>query len=120
MLLDVVERMADNLGDSTKESGKALKAKISELNAAAEKSFDAGDYDKAIAGWNEVLKLQPDNKNAKKRIEAAEKAKIDAQEKAKAAALRTQTDEIKGEGRGGGQGRQSRRGHRPVEEDSRD
>ena len=55
-MLDVVERMTVDLGYGANVSGKALKIKASELNAAAEKSFDAGDYDKAIAGWNEVLK----------------------------------------------------------------
>ncbi len=75
MFLEVVERMTVDLGYGANLSEKALKKKVSELNAAAEKSFDAGDYDKAIAGWNEVLKIQPDNKKAKKRIEAAEKAK---------------------------------------------
>ena len=119
MLQDVVERMSVNLGYGANVSDKALKTKAAELNDAAEKSFDAGDYDKAIAGWNEVLKIQPNNKKAKKRIEAAEKAKLEAAEKAKAAALRKQIDEIKGEGRGGGQGRQSRRRDRRVEEDSR-
>ena len=88
MLQDVVERMTVNLGYGANVSDKALKEKVAELNAAAEKSFDAGDFDKAIAGWNEVLKIQPENKKAKKRIEAAEKGKRDAQEKAKAAALR--------------------------------
>ena len=95
-MMEVVERMTVDLGYGANVSGKALKIKASELNAAAEKSFDAGDYDKAIAGWNEVLKIQPDNKKPKKRIEAAEKAKVEAQEKAKAAALRKQTDEIRG------------------------
>jgi tetratricopeptide (TPR) repeat protein len=94
MLQDVVDRLTADLGQGADASGKAQARRVAELVAAAEKSQSAGEYDKAIAGWNEVQKIEPENKKAKKGIEAAEKAKRAAAEKEKAAALAKQIAEI--------------------------
>jgi hypothetical protein len=93
MLRDAVDQMTKDLGQGTEVSNKAIAKRVSELSAAAEKSLDAGEYDKSIAGWNEALKLQPDNPRLKQNLESAEKAKREAQEREKAAALQKQIEE---------------------------
>jgi len=93
MLRDAVDRMTRDLGQGAEASNKALAKRVGELSAAAEESLDAGEYDKAIAGWNEALKLQPESTKFKQRIETAEKAKREAQEREKAAALQKQIEE---------------------------
>lgn len=95
MLNDVVDRLTVDLGQGAAASGKALSKRVAELTATAEKSLDAGEYDKATAAWNEVLKLQPDNKRAKAGIEDVEKARREAQEREKAAALKKQIAETR-------------------------
>ena len=95
MLNDVVDRLTVDLGQGVAASGKAIAKRVAELSAAANKSLDAGEFDKATAAWNEVLKLQPENKRAKAGIEEVEKAKREAQEREKAAALKKQIEETK-------------------------
>ncbi len=96
MIRDTVARMTDDLGEGAGISGKALAKKVAELLAAAEKSLNAGEFDKAVASYNEVLKAQPDNRKAKRGIEETEKRRKQAEDRAKAAALKKQTDEIRG------------------------
>ena len=60
------------------EKEAANKSKI----AQAKKDIDSGNYDKAIAELNQILKDDPNNAEAKKLLEEA-KAKKDAAEKAK-------------------------------------
>ncbi|HEY5998937.1 MAG TPA: hypothetical protein VI078_06480, partial [bacterium] len=95
MFQQVVDRLSLDLGQGAAASGKALAKRVDELNGAAERSLDAGEFDKATASWNEVLKIQPDNRRAKKGLEEVEKAKREAQEREKAAALKKQIDEIR-------------------------
>jgi hypothetical protein len=96
MLQDVVDRMSVDLGQGVEVSKKMLAKKVDDLSYAAEKSLDEGQFDKATASWNEVLKLQPDSKRAKKGLEEVEQRKREAEELAKAAALKKQIDEIRG------------------------
>jgi hypothetical protein len=95
MLESSVDRMTADLGQGAVASEKALARRVDELAATAEKNLAAGEFDKALASWNEVLKLQPDNKKAKKGIEEVEKSKREAQEREKAAALKKQIDETR-------------------------
>jgi tetratricopeptide (TPR) repeat protein len=94
MFSDTVDRLSEEMGVGKNASGKAQEKRIVELNDAADKSLSAGDYDKAVASWNEVLKIDPENKKAKRRIEDANERKKEAQEKEKAAGLKKQIDEI--------------------------
>ena len=95
LLENITDRMTADLEAGGDFSMRTLQQKVDELSKAAEKNQASGEYDKAIGGWNEVLKLQPDSKKAKKGIENAEKAKLAAQEKAKGAELKKQIAETK-------------------------
>lgn len=55
--------------DTDKLSEEEKEALIEKFTTKAEQYADEGDYEKAIAVWKKVLKIDPDNKTAKKEIE---------------------------------------------------
>jgi len=59
--------------EGIKEAVEKLEAEISELSSDAQKLFEKKRYAEAIAKWEEVLKLDPENRAAIKGIEEAKR-----------------------------------------------
>ncbi len=71
--------------EEAENAKKQAEAKITDLLTQGQTSFDASNYDDAIAKWKEVLQLDPGNAVAKMNLESAEKMKASAQKPAEEA-----------------------------------
>ncbi len=97
MVNSVVQNMVDDFSGSQQDERGAIERKLRDMKRTAEENTNKGEFDKSIAGWNEILKLDPGNAEAKARIEDNNARKKAAEEKKKADALKKEIDGIKKE-----------------------
>lgn len=97
-MVDIVTtRLISDITAGQKEEMKEVDRKVNALKQKANENIRNEEFDKAIAVWNEILKIDPGNKEGKARIDDINRQKKEAQEREKAAALKKEIDALKKE-----------------------
>jgi tetratricopeptide (TPR) repeat protein len=95
MVDQVVGRLVDDLGGGQKSERSGQEKKIADLKSKASDLAAKEEYDKAVAVWNDILKIDPANNEAKPRIEELNNRKKASEDKKKSDALKKEIDALK-------------------------
>lgn len=97
LVKSVVGRVIREVVNNQEEEGSANRAKVSAQVDKAESLADKGEYDKSLAAWTEVQKMDPAYPNLKAEMDAVTKAKAAAEERKKKEAAQAELDALRKE-----------------------
>ncbi len=92
---EVVTSLVSNFSSTAQDERKALDRRISDLRSKAEDLLDKEEFDKSIATYNDILKLDPANADAKARIEFINNKKKEAEERKKTEASKKDNETLR-------------------------
>jgi len=83
LVIDAVKRLEKDMTQGMAAARRMKAQKVGELSSQANGQFRAGEFDAAIATWQEVLNIDPANADAAAAIASIEEEKVASEERAK-------------------------------------